>query len=1108
MLAILSNCGGIKDVGLGLSWDPTTLLGEVDRRAAVLAQMGIGRGSVVAIAHSGTARFFADLFATWSVGAAAACLDSTLTSSELQNVVTFANSAVLLVDGGKKADDLSVPVVELHRMQPKAAPSVRPALNPVDPALLLFTSGTTGTPKGVVLTFGALLERIKANITAIGTAALSRALVSLPTYFGHGLIGNSLTPLTAGGTIVLHPLGMPLINNLGSIIDEHSISFMSSVPSLWRLALTSSSKPAGRSLVRVHVGSAPLSAALWSEIAAWSGAEVVNCYGITETANWIGGASSKDGIADGLVGTMWGGNAGVMDESGSIQDQGTGEIVIKSSCLMSGYYKRPDLTAAAFHQGYFRTGDQGLIDEKSRIWITGRIKDEINRGGFKVQPAEIDALLEGHPAVAEACVFGVPDPMGGEAVAAAIRLAKGENVSPLSLQSWCSQRLRRAAVPEHWFFVTEIPRNARGKVSRNNVRRLLTQDTNAYALKSEPEKSKSAAIAIASTFIADPLFPALRFALQESGLTFDVRAAPYNRLFQELLSPTSLLATNTAGIDVIVMRFEDFVRGVDNVEEARAIITQMASKLQNAMSDHAQRAKVPTLLAVLPASPRVPKALLPDVAAATEALSAHARSLNGVTLVPPEDINLFSSEDRYDKVGDEFAHIPFTEAHYAALALAVARKVQALQEPAHETLWHGVLGDGRSLLQALRARGARSRTLPGSPAMPVTETERVLLGLWEAILGIEGLGAEDDYFALGGTSLMAARLFAEISRRFAVRMPLTAILESPTVRALSRRLERAQTSPGASPNNLRPEDTLINLRPGGPRKLFFVHDGDGETLLYLNLARCMPNDLAVIGIGPRRIAGVPVAHVRIEEMAAFYIEEVRKKQPHGPYLFAGMCVGGVIAYEMASQLVRAGEAVDLVALLDAPTPHAPKRAGRIAKQRLGRLAQVLEDSKGELTPTERAKAVANAIGQKMLNALFWEIRKHSTNLSVRARFILLRELLSRNAAWPSLVPELTAHQILNSAEACYVPKPLSISSIVLARANSGEGIDTPYSSIYADETLGWDAVAKNLTVIDVDGGHSSMLQETFVDSLATALMPYVRQKPAQANARVIELVER
>jgi thioesterase domain-containing protein len=527
-----------------------------------------------------------------------------------------------------------------------------------------------------------------------------------------------------------------------------------------------------------------------------------------------------------------------------------------------------------------------------------------------------------------------------------------------------------------------------------------------------------------------------------------------------------------------MMRLEDFARGVGNIDEAREIVRQMVSKLSSALDDHAQQAKVPTLLVVLPASRVVSDALLPDLVAANEGLAAHARSLKGVTLVAVDDI----SGDCYDKVGDELAHSPFTEAACASVAMAITRQLRGPSE----SIWQGALRDASSLQQAYKARGARSRTLPEPAVMPSTETERTLLELWQTILGIEALGVEDDYFALGGTSLMAARLFAEISARFAVRLPLSAILESATVRALSRRLDPAIPSSA---------DSLVVLRPGGPRTLFFVHDGKGETLLYRNLARRMPTDLAIIGIGPRRLAGVPVAHARIEDMAEFYIAQVRNKQSKGPYLFAGMCAGGVIAYEMASQLVRAGEPVELVALLDAPTPQAPKKAYRITKQRLGRLKQVVEQSQGERTVAEHAKAVANGISHKLKNALVWEVRQRANNVSERLRFRLLRELLSRNVTWPAFLPPLSAHEILNCAQARYTPKPLAISSIVLARAKSGEAADTPYTSIYADKTLGWSAVASNLKVIDVEGGHSSMLQETFVESLAQGLTPYVQQKP-------------
>jgi acyl-CoA synthetase (AMP-forming)/AMP-acid ligase II/thioesterase domain-containing protein/acyl carrier protein len=481
----LGEYGSILDIGLDISWDAVSFAQQVSRRAALLSKMNIGRGSLVGILHNGSAHFFADLFATWMVGATAACLDSLLTDAELEIITGFAKPAVLLVNRTTRTVNLSTPVAELETA-PAGDLSATSAFYPDDPALILFTSGTTGNPKGVVLTFRALLARISANVGVIGRTALTRTLVALPTHFGHGLIGNSLTPFLNGGEIVLHPLGASLASNLGRIIDDYRISFMSSVPALWHLAKSHSCPPMRRSLSRVHVGSAPLSAQLWSDIAKWSAAEVVNCYGLTETANWIAGASSKvDGIADGLMGRSWGSTIAVMDNDGCIQSTGQGDIVVQTSGLMTGYLNRPDLTAAAIRDGWFHTGDRGSVDERSRIWLTGRIKDEINRGGMKIQPAEIDVLLERHPAIAEACTFGIADPVSGQAVATLVRLEKGVTASPESLRAWCRERLRPSAIPERWIVVDKIPRTARGKVNRDEVRRMYADDSLVLASKND-----------------------------------------------------------------------------------------------------------------------------------------------------------------------------------------------------------------------------------------------------------------------------------------------------------------------------------------------------------------------------------------------------------------------------------------------------------------------------------------------------------------------------------------------------------------------------------------------------------------------------------------------
>ena len=465
----------ILDHRRGTAYDRSAILAAAARQAAALAARGLARGSRVALAHGEAASFVADLLAVWSLGATALVVSPAMTAEERENVAASAEPvAWIAADGGPEAEAIRPAVM----IEGATGASIDSVAGLDDIALIMMTSGTTSRPKGVMLSHRAIQARLALNRAHIGDADLSISLNILPMHFGHGLIGNCLTPLFAGALLVAWPEPGPAgLAGLGAAIDTHKVSFMSSVPALWQAVLKLSGPPKHGSLRRVHVGSAPLSAELWERIIAWCGTRrVVNMYGMTECANWIGGESAEDadedaGLVDGLVGRPWGGAVRILGEDGKSADGGRGEVAVNSPGLMSGYFRMPEETGKALSGAWLLTGDVGVMTADGRLRLIGRLKHEINRGGIKVPAEEIDLLLERHPEVAEACAFALDDPLEGELVAVAVVPRDGAGLGTGDLISWCEQRIRREAVPARVYVLAELPRNARGKLARDEVRR-------------------------------------------------------------------------------------------------------------------------------------------------------------------------------------------------------------------------------------------------------------------------------------------------------------------------------------------------------------------------------------------------------------------------------------------------------------------------------------------------------------------------------------------------------------------------------------------------------------------------------------------------------------
>lgn len=484
--------GNLTEPLAGRRWDRQAIMGQIYQRIAYYRSQGMTNFDRVFVHYGNNLEFFADLMAIWSLGGCVIPIDSRLTKFEVEILAGAATPRFSLWNGmvdesiAAGLSSLEVSVLDTSDAFTGDTANQIPSISGHQPsldqdALILFTSGTTGQPKGVVHTHRSLRARWISLRQSLGLEKYRRTLCLLPTHFGHGLICNCLFPWLSGQDLFIVPPFRPeIVMQLGTLLDEHDITFMSSVPPVWRLALKMAKPPQSRKLERVFCGSAPLSAFLWKEIQEWTGTkEVFNAYGITETGSWVAGTTVPDFTPeDGLIGEPWGAVLKILKSASTekppvlIEECAPGEpgyVWLNTPALMRGYFGRDDLTNQVVSQGWFMAGDIGFVDDRGWLYLRGREREEINKGGMKVYPGDIDAVIERFEDTVDVCSFGYDDPLYGQDVGVAVVMKETSNEAVRDLFDWTKQHLAKFQMPVRWYIVDAIPRTSRGKVNRTNV---------------------------------------------------------------------------------------------------------------------------------------------------------------------------------------------------------------------------------------------------------------------------------------------------------------------------------------------------------------------------------------------------------------------------------------------------------------------------------------------------------------------------------------------------------------------------------------------------------------------------------------------------------------
>jgi malonyl-CoA/methylmalonyl-CoA synthetase len=459
----------------------------IDRGAAALAStLAAGRqgdDDRIAIACTPGRDFVTALLACWHARAIAVPLHPQHPDAELAYAMSDSGARAVVASAGLRelaariATTTDVPVVDVAARG--TALHATPA--PGQPALMVYTSGTTGRPKGAVHTHGSVGAMVDAMLSAWAWTADDRIVLVLPLNHVHGLINITLTALAAGACCEA-PGGFESAHVWQRLASGDVTLFMA-VPTVyarltaaWEQADDETRRvwSAGASRLRLMVcGSAALPVSTldrWREI---SGHVLLERYGMTELGMVL--SNTLDRRVPGHVGApMPGMQVRVVDDDGEDVAEGEpGELLVRGSQVFAGYWQRPDATAAAFTDGWFRTGDVAVHEAEGYRLLGRSSVDIVKTGGEKVSALEIEEVYRTHPDVADCAVVGIPDDEWGERVCAAVVAASGSGTDGDALRAWGKEQLAAAKVPRQFVFVDELPRNTLGKVLKPDVAKLF-----------------------------------------------------------------------------------------------------------------------------------------------------------------------------------------------------------------------------------------------------------------------------------------------------------------------------------------------------------------------------------------------------------------------------------------------------------------------------------------------------------------------------------------------------------------------------------------------------------------------------------------------------------